>query len=114
MTTTGDDNGHSEAAPLPGQRNFFAVSAVLFTRTCVIPYAGLMSIYIARHGQTDWNLLGKWQSRTDVPLNKTGYRQAEKLRDKLAEQGVRFNVAMTSPLVRAVETAKVLLEGSHV
>ena len=114
MTTIGDDNGHSEDAPLPGQRNFFAVSAVLFTRTCVIPYAGLMSIYIARHGQTDWNLLGKWQSRTDVPLNKTGYRQAEKLRDKLAEQGVRFNVAMTSPLVRAVETAKVLLEGSHV
>jgi broad specificity phosphatase PhoE len=49
-----------------------------------------------------------------VPLNKTGYRQAENLRDKLAEQGVRFSAAMTSPLVRAVETAKVLLQGSHV
>ncbi len=73
-----------------------------------------MPIYIARHGQTDWNLLGKWQSRTDVPLNKTGYRQAEKLRDKLAEQGVRFSAAMASPLVRAVETAKVLLQGSRV
>ena len=73
-----------------------------------------MQIYIARHGQTDWNLLEKWQSTTDVPLNKTGYQQAEGLRDKLAEQGVRFKVAMTSPLVRAVETAKVLLQGSHV
>ena len=73
-----------------------------------------MPIYIARHGQTDWNLLEKWQSTTDVPLNKTGYQQAENLRDKLAEQGVRFNAAMTSPLVRAVETAKVLLQGSHV
>ena len=73
-----------------------------------------MPIYIARHGQTDWNLLEKWQSTTDVPLNKTGYRQAENLRDKLAEQGVRFSAAMTSPLVRAVETAKVLLQGSHV
>ncbi|MEC9371474.1 MAG: histidine phosphatase family protein, partial [Pseudomonadota bacterium] len=30
-----------------------------------------MPIYIARHGQTDWNLLEKWQSTTDVPLNKT-------------------------------------------
>ena len=55
-----------------------------------------------------------WQSTTDVPLNKTGYRQAEKLRDKLAEQGVRFSAAMTSPLGRAVETAKILLQGSHV
>ena len=73
-----------------------------------------MPIYIARHGQTDWNLLEKWQSTTDVPLNKTGYRQAENLRDKLSEQGVRFSAAMTSPLVRAVETAKVLLQGSHV
>ena len=73
-----------------------------------------MPIYIARHGQTDWNLLEKWQSITDVPLNKTGYRQAEKLRDKLAEQGVRFSAAMASPLVRAVETAKVLLQGSRV
>ena len=73
-----------------------------------------MPIYIARHGQTDWNLLEKWQSTTDVPLNKTGYRQAENLRDKLAEQGIDFNSAMTSPLVRAAETAKVLLQGSHV
>ncbi len=73
-----------------------------------------MPIYIARHGQTDWNLLEKWQSTTDVPLNKTGYRQAENLRDKLSEQGVRFSAAMTSPLLRAVETAKVLLQGSHV
>ena len=73
-----------------------------------------MGIYIARHGQTDWNLHEKWQSITDVPLNKTGYRQAENLRNKLAEQGVRFSTAMTSPLIRAVETAKVLLRGSHV
>ena len=73
-----------------------------------------MKIYIARHGQTDWNLLEKWQSTTDVPLNKTGYRQAENLRDKLSAQGVRFSAAMTSPLVRAVETANVLLQGSHV
>ena len=73
-----------------------------------------MPIYIARHGQTDWNLLEKWQSTTDVPLNKTGYRQAENLRDKLAEQGVCFSAAMTSPLVRAAETAKILLQGSQV
>ena len=73
-----------------------------------------MPIYIARHGQTDWNLLEKWQSRTDVPLNKTGYRQAQNLRAKLAEHGVHFSAAMTSPLVRAVETAKVLLQESHV
>ena len=73
-----------------------------------------MKIYIARHGQTDWNLLEKWQSITDVPLNKTGYRQAENLRDRLVRQDVCFSTAITSPLIRAVETAKVLLRGSHV
>jgi len=72
-----------------------------------------MGVYIARHGQTDWNRLEKWQSITDVPLNKTGYRQAEKLRAKLVDRGVQFCTAMTSPLVRAVETAKILLQGSH-
>ena len=38
-----------------------------------------MTILIARHGQTDWNVAKRWQSRTDVLLNNKGRAQADQL-----------------------------------
>ena len=40
-----------------------------------------MNIYFARHGQTDWNILGKVQGTTEIPLNETGIKQEEQLCD---------------------------------
>ncbi len=68
-----------------------------------------MKIYLARHGETDWNLKRTVQGRTDVPLNETGLQQAEELRKTLEK--IEFDVCYASPLVRARETAEIAVNG---
>lgn len=67
-----------------------------------------MIIYLVRHGQTDWNLERRVQGREDIPLNEKGRGQAVKLADSF--DGIKLDAIFTSPLIRAVETAKVLAE----
>lgn len=63
-------------------------------------------IYIVRHGQTDWNLEGRYQGRTDIDLNETGIKQAEKIRQEL--KSVKFDKVFSSPLKRAYKTAQII------
>lgn len=63
-----------------------------------------MKIYLIRHGQTDWNLEGKIQGKTDISLNETGLKQARLLAGAMGGRPVE-NI-FTSPLKRALETAR--------
>ena len=69
-------------------------------------------LYIIRHGKTDWNVRHKLQGRTDVPLNEEGRKMAEAARAEY--QHIHFDVCFCSPLVRARETAEILLKGRNI
>lgn len=63
-----------------------------------------MKLIVVRHGQTDWNVEGKIQGRTDIPLNETGLKQAEDVGKKLKD--VPIDVIICSPLTRTKQTAE--------
>lgn len=63
-------------------------------------------IYLLRHGQTDWNVAERVQGITNIPLNEIGIKQAEEARDELKD--VKFDVAFTSPLDRALDTTSII------
>jgi len=65
------------------------------TRLCLI-----------RHGQTDWNLEGRYQGQGDVPLNEKGREQARTVAEELRGQTVTALYA--SDLKRAMETAEII------
>ncbi len=65
-------------------------------------------IYLVRHGQTAKNKANVLQGRSDVPLNDAGREQAEQVRDLFAAAGIHFDKVYTSPLIRAVQTAKII------
>ena len=70
------------------------------------------SLYIIRHGRTDWNDLRMLQGKTDIPLNEEGRRMAAEAAKEYAE--IPFDICFCSPLVRAKETAEILLRGRDV
>lgn len=65
-----------------------------------------MKIFTVRHGQTDWNLQGRLQGHTDMPLNETGLDQARRIGLRLA--GEDIDAIYTSDLSRAVQTAQAI------
>ena len=63
-------------------------------------------LWLIRHGQTDWNVEGRYQGQADLPLNEAGILQAE----SAAAQVARLPVAaiFASDLVRAHRTAEII------
>lgn len=68
-------------------------------------------VYLARHGQTEWNAAGRLQGHTDVPLDETGRAQAvglgEALRGPL-HGGARITTVVVSDLARARVTGDII------
>lgn len=69
----------------------------------MIPVIGRARLLLVRHGQTDWNLEGRYQGASEVPLNATGREQAERVAAELAT--VEIDAIYCSPLSRSLDTA---------
>ncbi len=69
-------------------------------------------LYIMRHGKTEWNAKHKLQGRTDIPLSDEGRIMAENAGNKY--KNIHFDVCYCSPLVRAKETAEILLKDRNI
>src|SRR4051794_22227798 len=63
-----------------------------------------MEIWLARHGATEWSRSGQHTGSTDLPLIPQGEDEARAMAPRLAAVG--FRTALTSPLSRARETAR--------
>lgn len=68
----------------------------------------MTTLYLVRHGRTDWNDEGRYQGQADPPLNAAGRRQARATAEALRD--VPFDAIYSSDLRRAWETAQALAE----
>lgn len=71
-----------------------------------------MKLLLTRHGQTDWNILGKIQGCTDIELNEIGIEQAKIAREKLLNYDI--DLIISSPLKRAKKTAEIINKGRNI
>lgn len=63
----------------------------------------MTTLIIVRHGETDWNVEGRWQGQIDVPLNANGHHQAQQMAESLIQAPI--TAIYSSDLRRASETA---------
>ena len=68
--------------------------------------ASQLTLYLARHGETEWNRIGRWQGATDIPLSDVGRAQARLLAERLRDK--RISRVHASQLSRALETAQIV------
>ena len=66
----------------------------------------MTTLVLIRHGQTAWNVEGRWQGQADPPLNERGREQARLVAEYQSQFG--FAALYSSDLRRAMETAQVI------
>ncbi len=67
-----------------------------------------MLVYFFRHGETEWNNLGKINGLSDIALSQSGREKTYIVKKEISK--ISFDKVYSSPLSRAVETAEILLD----
>ena len=66
--------------------------------------------YFIRHGETVWNVENKICGATDIELTEKGHEQAIETGKKILAEGIKADKILSSPLIRASETARHISE----
>jgi broad specificity phosphatase PhoE len=66
----------------------------------------MTTMLLTRHGQSEWNAVGRWQGQADPPLSDLGRAQARSAADRIGS----VDVVVASDLDRAVHTAAIISE----
>ena len=94
-------------------RAFIAAVSLFLVASCAHQRAAetpkTLRIFVARHGQTDWNLQKRLQGQTNTELNETGRGQAMELGKKISGMGIQH--VYTSALKRSMETGALAAPG---
>lgn len=69
------------------------------------------TLTLVRHGETEWNALGKFQGCKDINLSEEGILQADYLKKRFDN---KFDYIYTSPLKRAMQTAEIISKSSKI
>lgn len=64
------------------------------------------TIYLTRHGQTEWNIEKRLQGRGNSPLTEAGIERAEELRERIKD--IELDAIYSSPIERALHTANIV------
>jgi 2,3-bisphosphoglycerate-dependent phosphoglycerate mutase len=65
-------------------------------------------LVLVRHGESEWNLAGKWTGWTDVSITEKGAKDAQKMGELL--KNIHFDKIYTSKLKRTIETMQNVLK----
>lgn len=64
------------------------------------------TLYIIRHGETEWNIIDRIQGQLDSFLTENGIKQAKKLSKKFGV--IKFDAIFSSDLLRTRKTAEII------
>ena len=68
----------------------------------------MTEIYLIRHGETEWNAVGRFQGKLDSTLTNAGITQAKDCGERLSALGIKFDTLIASPLGRTRQTASIV------
>mgnify|MGYP000844995892 FL=1 len=69
-----------------------------------------LKLYIVRHGQTEWNVLEKFQGQLNSPLTPEGIEKVKETAKEL--KNIKFKAGYTSQMGRTIATAEMILENN--
>jgi broad specificity phosphatase PhoE len=72
------------------------------------PARPVFNFVFLRHGESIGNVESRWQGQADYPLTERGRAQVRSLAERWKSEDVKFDLAVTSTLIRARETAEIV------